>query len=73
MNFIVINNTDMIKIFRVMTVYTIKSFLCMCITSFYTYTTLYIYIYIMKYFIYVLQARYFLYIYRTCQQFILNK
>ena len=45
----------MIKISRVMTVYTIKLFLCMCITPFYTYTTLYINI--MKYFLYVLQAR----------------
>lgn len=51
-----INNTDMIKISRVMTIYTIeKSFVYVYITPLYTYTTLYE---IMKYFIYVLQARY---------------
>ena len=45
----------MIKISHVMTIYTIKDyffFLCMCITSFYTYTTEN-----MLYVIYVLQAK----------------
>ena len=44
----------MIKISRVMTVYTIKLLMCMCITPFNTYTTFVK----MKYFIYVLQAKY---------------
>ena len=49
----------MIKISHVMTFYTIKLFLCMCITSFLTYTTLYdstlnnVKSYIMMYFIYM--------------------
>ena len=54
-----INNMDMIKISHVMTIYTIKSFLCMCITSLYTYTFSRYKneMYNEKYFIYVLQAK----------------
>ncbi len=38
--FFYINNTDMIKISHVMTIYTNKYIFCvLCITSFYTYTT----------------------------------
>ena len=51
-----INNTDMIKISRVMTVYTIK-FICVYVYN----SVLYVYDIIeiiMKYFIYVLQARF---------------
>lgn len=57
-----INNMDMIKISHVMTIYTnkhIDMFLCMCITSFLTYTTLYRSreTIVMKYVRYVLQAK----------------
>ena len=52
-----INNTDMIKISRVMTVYTIELILCMCITPFHTYTILLYRYIIISYDIYVLQAR----------------
>ena len=49
-----INNTDMIKISRVMTDYTIKFYIymCMCITPFHTYITNHIYIYRKSIYIY---------------------